>query len=327
MNQKNIFLNTICLRAKNLVAACVATIIFCGNVDPCDAQNDFASQPFPPQQFQNQSSTPPPVTPYGNWTPPVQNSPVRQASHTEPVNPIPGSFGQQFEPLTFPDAPVPFQSTPPTATASADSSIETTLSSAAEMFTNLKESTSEKFSGMFGSIKENGWASKLGSVFGSSDTSRMLGSLALVLGLYFAFVWVMRKINPGANRGLPSEVIEVLGQLPFGPRRDLQLVRLGSKLLLLMNSPDGTQPIGEITDPDEVEHLASLCLGKKKSNVSAVAAIERAARRLTGSRSSESTSTASSSRDNQQATNSGTSVTDVLRALERAAKGGTVFEA
>ena len=307
MNQKYIF----------LIAVCVTTAITCAITNPCIAQNDLPAQQFAPPKFEQQRS-PTTVSPYGNWSAP--DSP----SLAEPVNALPGSVtGQPLKPLSYPATPVPFPSGTTHTTSAPDSTVESTMNSAAEMFSNLKDSTSEKFSGIVGSLKQNSWTSKIGELFGSSDTSRMLGSLALVLGLYFAFVWVMRKINPGGNRGLPTEVIEVLGQLPFGPRRDLQLVRLGSKLLLLMNSPEGTQPIGEITDPDEVDHLASLCQGKKKSNSSAVAAIERAARRLTGSRSNETTN--ASTRTTEQTSTA--SVTDVLRALERAAKGGTVFEA
>jgi flagellar biogenesis protein FliO len=90
----------------------------------------------------------------------------------------------------------------------------------------------------------------------------VIGSLAIVLGGYFGFVWLTRKISPGSNSGLPNEVVEILGQTSFGPRKSLQLVRLGSKLLLLVNSPDGTHSVGEITDPHEVEYLASVCSGQ-----------------------------------------------------------------
>ena len=65
----------------------------------------------------------------------------------------------------------------------------------------------------------------------------------------------------GARTGLPSEVLEVIGQTSFGPRRTLQLVRLGNKLLLILNSPEGTHPIGEVTDAEEVEHITRVCSG------------------------------------------------------------------
>ena len=107
------------------------------------------------------------------------------------------------------------------------------------------------------------WIEKLKNLTASSDIGRMIGSLALVLGLYFGFVWIMRKLSPSGNQNLPREVLELIGQIPFGPKRNLQLIRLGSKLLLIINSAEGSQAIGEITDPNEVEHLVSLCSGRR----------------------------------------------------------------
>ncbi len=122
---------------------------------------------------------------------------------------------------------------------------------------------------------EGQWQDKFGSYFQNFDVGRMLGSLALVLGGYFSLVWVSRHF--GENGKVPSEVLEILGQTPFGPKKQLQIVRLGSKLLLLINSPDGTHPIGEITDPEEVEHLASLCQGRKTASAANVLRIAKAA--------------------------------------------------
>ena len=103
------------------------------------------------------------------------------------------------------------------------------------------------------------WMADIKNAFGGADIGKVISSLAIVLGGYFGFVWLMRKLNPQGSLGLPQEVVEVLGQTSFGAGKKLQLVRLGSKLLLLMNTNDGTQTIGEITEPGEVEYLASLC--------------------------------------------------------------------
>ena len=117
---------------------------------------------------------------------------------------------------------------------------------------------------------EGTWYSRLEQQMGDVDFMRLAGSLAIVLGGYFGFVWLTRRFGRGASRNLPQEVVEVLGQSPFGPKKTLQLVRLGSKLLLLIHSSEGTQLAGEINDPHEVEYLVSLCCGKK-SNRSAIA--------------------------------------------------------
>ena len=139
---------------------------------------------------------------------------------------------------------------------------------------------------------------------------KVFGSLAIVIGGYLGFVWLTRRIGGNSNAGLPTEVVEVLGQTPFGQRKNLQLVRLGSKLLLLINNHDGTtQTIGEITDPHEVDYLASIC-GNKSNSRSAIA-ISKA----TSNNRNEST---------------GSELTRVLRQLQKAGESNgasTVFDA
>ena len=106
------------------------------------------------------------------------------------------------------------------------------------------------------------WIQQLQTQAEQIQLGKVLSSLAIVLGGYFGFVWLTRKISPSGSHHLPREVLEILGQTPYGPRKSLQLVRLGSKLLLLLNGPEGTHTIGEITDPHEVEYLSSVCGGK-----------------------------------------------------------------
>ena len=38
----------------------------------------------------------------------------------------------------------------------------------------------------------------------------------------------------------------------------------------MIHGPDGTQPIGEVTDPAEVEHLVALCNGRTRTANSAI---------------------------------------------------------
>ena len=155
-----------------------------------------------------------------------------------------------------------------TAWPSAAPQLDRTASLGPESsITSVVDSMQSSGKELWGQLKSEGggWSQKITSFFSGGDGGRfkkVFGSLALVVGGYLAFVLLMRKFNFTGNHGIPSEVIEVIGNAPFGPRKNLQLVRLGSKLLLLMNSPEGTHPVGEITDPQEVEYLISLCNGK-----------------------------------------------------------------
>ncbi len=87
----------------------------------------------------------------------------------------------------------------------------------------------------------------------------MFGSLAVVLGLFFGVLWIMRRGMPKGTRALPGEVVESLGRAPLAGRQQMHLIRFGQKLLLVSLSPSGAETLSEITDPAEVDRLAGLC--------------------------------------------------------------------
>lgn len=88
-----------------------------------------------------------------------------------------------------------------------------------------------------------------------------LASLAIVLGLFTAVVWVLRRGTPQVAGRLPREVVEVLGHATLGHRQQAQLVRLGKKLILINVTPSGAETLSEVTETAEVERLAALCRG------------------------------------------------------------------
>jgi flagellar biogenesis protein FliO len=85
------------------------------------------------------------------------------------------------------------------------------------------------------------------------------GSLAAVLGLFLIIVWCTRRFAPAAASALPKDAVELLGRAPLAGRQQMQLVRVGNKLLLLAFSPTGVETLTEITEPAEIEHLLALC--------------------------------------------------------------------
>jgi flagellar biogenesis protein FliO len=50
----------------------------------------------------------------------------------------------------------------------------------------------------------------------------------------------------------------------------MQLIRVGNKLILVALSPTGVEPLTEITDATEVEHLLALCRRGQKESSTAV---------------------------------------------------------
>lgn len=93
----------------------------------------------------------------------------------------------------------------------------------------------------------------------TQSVTTVFASLAIVLGLFFLFAWFTKRNAPRGSSALPREAVEVLGRVACGARQQMQLVRLGNKLVLLSVSSNGTSPLAEVIDPDEVDRLTSLC--------------------------------------------------------------------
>jgi len=93
--------------------------------------------------------------------------------------------------------------------------------------------------------------------------------LAIVLGLFFVCMWLMRRSGPKPTTPLPKEAVAVLGRVPLAARNFAHLIQVGNKLVLVAITPDGVTPITEVTDPGEVDRLLGLCLRKHKQSSTA----------------------------------------------------------
>jgi flagellar biogenesis protein FliO len=98
-----------------------------------------------------------------------------------------------------------------------------------------------------------------GASAGMPSASTMIGSLAIVVGLFLLVAWVLRRGMPKQTPLLPSGILEVLGRAPLVGRQQVHLVRLGNKLLLLAITPGGIETLTEVTDPVEIDRLAGIC--------------------------------------------------------------------
>lgn len=105
---------------------------------------------------------------------------------------------------------------------------------------------------------------------GTNAIVTVVGSLTAVLGVFLIVVWCSKKFAPPGAGLLPKEAVELLGRAPLTARQQMQLVRVGHKLVLVSMSPTGIEPLTEITDPTEVEHLLALCRRGKSSSSTAV---------------------------------------------------------
>jgi len=96
----------------------------------------------------------------------------------------------------------------------------------------------------------------------------VLGSLAIVLAVFFVFVWLTRSAAPKGMAPLSKDVVESLGRAPLLGRQQMQLIRIGNKLVLLSVTSTGADTLTEITDPVEVDRLSGLCRQAQSGSIS-----------------------------------------------------------
>jgi flagellar biosynthetic protein FliP len=92
-----------------------------------------------------------------------------------------------------------------------------------------------------------------------TSLTKTVSSWSLIAGVFLVLVWLLRSKLPTATRRLPTTAVELLGRTSIGPRQELQLVRVGNKLLLLGSTAHGLSTLTEIVDPVEVEQLEQAC--------------------------------------------------------------------
>ena len=93
----------------------------------------------------------------------------------------------------------------------------------------------------------------------------IVGSTCVVLSLFFAVAWLLKRAAPKSMQNLPREAVELLGRIPLVRGQQMHLVRCGNRLLLLSVSATATQTLAEVSDPQEVESLLMACGAKSMS--------------------------------------------------------------
>jgi flagellar biosynthetic protein FliO len=68
---------------------------------------------------------------------------------------------------------------------------------------------------------------------------QQLGAVALVLGLFGAALWALRRRGLSTPRLRRGRRLEYLERLPLGPQHALHLVRVDERELLVASSPGG----------------------------------------------------------------------------------------
>jgi flagellar biogenesis protein FliO len=84
-------------------------------------------------------------------------------------------------------------------------------------------------------------------------------ALAIVVGLFLACAWLVRRGTRKPSVSLPEGVVTVLGRVSLTARQSAELVRVGNKLLLLAETQGGIERLTEIADPAEIDRIMGVC--------------------------------------------------------------------
>jgi len=84
------------------------------------------------------------------------------------------------------------------------------------------------------------------------DLVRTFAALAFVLGLIFVLAWAYKKYMPAGQLGLrDQEGWRMLGTRALGPGRQIYVLEVGRKLLLVGATDKSIGPLMEIDDEQE----------------------------------------------------------------------------
>jgi flagellar biogenesis protein FliO len=112
-------------------------------------------------------------------------------------------------------------------------------------------------------------------------------ALAVVLILIFVLRALLTRWAGRSAVGGNSALIEVLHRAAVAPRQYVLLIRMGSRLLLVNESPNGLRTLATIRDPQEVAELLTNLATSKSSSTSA--GFHDLLRRVTGGQRDQET--------------------------------------
>lgn len=90
----------------------------------------------------------------------------------------------------------------------------------------------------------------------------MLVKLALVIAVFYAAVWGLRRyLLQGRSPALVRKPVSVLGAQNLSPSRTVYILEIGRKVLVVGATQTQMSLLAEVTDPDAVDELRALNAG------------------------------------------------------------------
>jgi flagellar biogenesis protein FliO len=95
------------------------------------------------------------------------------------------------------------------------------------------------------------------------DVPRLVGAMALVLGLIFLLRWLGPRLFSAAPAASATRAVQVLSRSLVAPRQSVVLMRVGRRLLVVSDNGSQLASLAQITDPDEVAALVGQLQNEK----------------------------------------------------------------
>ena len=93
----------------------------------------------------------------------------------------------------------------------------------------------------------------------SNDVTKVIGALAIVVGLILMLRVFLRKSGSGilTSGGKPSGVVEILAKYPVGRAQHVVLMKVARRVLLIHQNGSSMTTLSELSEPNEVAGLLS----------------------------------------------------------------------
>ncbi|GEM_PF-3517967 len=92
-------------------------------------------------------------------------------------------------------------------------------------------------------------------------------ALGVVIGLIIAMRLILNKISGRAVLGGRTGVVEVLSRTSISPRNQVMLLRLGQRIIVVSEGPNGVRTLANLDDPNEVAGLLTHINSSKPGSI------------------------------------------------------------
>ncbi len=103
---------------------------------------------------------------------------------------------------------------------------------------------------------------------GDSWLMSTLAALGVVIALVFGLRWLLRRGGVATASTPHGSVVEVLSRTTVAPRSHVVLMRVGQRILIVNDSPNGMRTLGTVHEPEEVADLLGAIEADRPTSVS-----------------------------------------------------------